>query len=83
MKFQSYQQAVRWLESIGGRVDGPRRKTDGYDAVTVFIPGHRLERTGLIDRALTAADRERAVKEAIRDACDELRAAGAERLVRG
>lgn len=80
MAFTSCEQAMKWLKSIGGRIDGPRRKTEDWDGVTVFVPGHRMSRTEHFDKVLTGVARQRAVDDAIRRACEQFRDAGADGL---
>jgi len=83
MAFKTCDEALKWLAKIGGKLQGPSRKTEDLDMVVVGIPGHRLTRMGLIDNALKGAAREKAVEDAILDACNEFRNAGAERLATG
>jgi hypothetical protein len=82
--FSSDVEARVWLGSIGGEIRGPSAVGDDFgEAVTAFVPGFQLSRTAYIPHGLRGAARDAAYREAVREACRDLRDAGAEQMARG
>lgn len=78
--FKTYFDAVTWLKSIGGKVQGPSPSTADSDEVVVSVLN--LSRTGLIAKELQGPAREKEFHDLVRRLCEELHGLGAEKMVK-
>jgi hypothetical protein len=73
----TYDQTKKWLDAIGGE-QIVARETDKFGSVIVRVKSSKsgdVSRHALFDETLTGYEREKAIREALVRACEELRLA--------
>jgi hypothetical protein len=74
----TYDEATRWLKKIGGTTVAAKDGTRGKGSIVVIVEsakGRTVSRHWIFDDMLIGPERERAVREAFRRACEELKVA--------
>jgi hypothetical protein len=84
-KFRNYVEAKAWMDSYGVRIreGGADEHQESIEAYVPYVPDQELSRPAFFKRGLEGPARDRALRSAVVQACEDLRDANVEEMVKG